>query len=266
MCLTGIKKLLLPLTMKDLKFHNMKNIFFSIFLLSLLLSQSHSYAQLTSGKVTYEATLSKQKELPYDSIKASDKVKQNVKKLFNNKNKLYYVLKFKHDNSIFLKKEQLELRKNLLLNAYVNSGTYYHNRKQQVILYKGQYENNLFISYPIPKWILTNETKIIHGYSCGKATTTFKVLTSKGETLRTAIAWYAFDLPYNFGPSEFSGLPGLIIELNFIGKYRIRATKIELNSKNIHVAPPSKGKIISRDDYAKKLKKIYNQRMKKYKS
>lgn len=244
----------------------MKNIFFSIFLLSLLLSQNNSYAQLSSGKVTYEATLSKQKEPPYDSIKESDKVKQTVKDLFNNQNKLYYLLKFKHDNSIFLKKEQLELKKNMLLSAFIKSGTFYHNKKQQLILYKDQYEDNLFISYPIPKWVLTNETKIINGYSCGKATTTFKTLTSKGETLRTVIAWFAFDLPYNFGPGEFSGLPGLIIELNFIGKYRIRATKIELNSKNIHVARPGKGKIISRDDYAKKLEKIYNQRMKKYKS
>ena len=65
-------------------------------------------------------------------------------------------------------------------------------------------------------WIITNETKMINGYLCIKATTiAYNSDTGgwndnpKGET----IAWFTPKIPFSFGPKGYNGLPGLILEI-----------------------------------------------------
>jgi GLPGLI family protein len=56
------------------------------------------------------------------------------------------------------------------------------------------------------KWsFLSSDKKIIDGYTCKKATTTYGG--------RNWTAWYTLKLPINAGPYKFKGLPGLIVEL-----------------------------------------------------
>jgi len=58
---------------------------------------------------------------------------------------------------------------------------------------------------PVFKWVMdSKESKKIGNYVCKKATTTFRG--------RNYIAWYAVDIPTQFGPWKFNGLPGLILE------------------------------------------------------
>lgn len=59
--------------------------------------------------------------------------------------------------------------------------------------------------YPF-NWSLQKETKIIGKFKCKKATTYFRG--------RNYIAWYTEEIPINSGPWKFSGLPGLILEVN----------------------------------------------------
>ena len=66
-------------------------------------------------------------------------------------------------------------------------------------------------------------------------------------------AWFAPSLPYSFGPKNYYGLPGLILELTE-GSTTYIVTKIELSNKNISVVQP-RGKTISREEYNKRLKK-----------
>lgn len=58
-------------------------------------------------------------------------------------------------------------------------------------------------------------------------------------------------LPYGFGPIQFNGLPGLILELHYINTTYF-ATKILLSDKDIPINFP-KGKTISKEEYDKKL-------------
>jgi len=55
------------------------------------------------------------------------------------------------------------------------------------------------------KWTILKDTKIYSGYKTRKAVT-----TAYG---RKWIAWYTEELPLNFGPYKFCGLPGLIINM-----------------------------------------------------
>ena len=59
--------------------------------------------------------------------------------------------------------------------------------------------------YELPEWEILPETKIILGYSCQKATTTFRG--------RDYIAWFTIDIPISNGPWKFAGLPGLILNV-----------------------------------------------------
>lgn len=63
------------------------------------------------------------------------------------------------------------------------------------------------------KWKLTKDRKKIGNFECYKAETEYVTENAAGRFQKKVIAWYTKDLPYNFGPAGYCGLPGLIIEL-----------------------------------------------------
>ncbi|NBU35148.1 MAG: GLPGLI family protein [Bacteroidetes bacterium] len=68
--------------------------------------------------------------------------------------------------------------------------------------------NTFQISEDIPKleWNITEVEKLIGGFLCKLANTTFRG--------REYEAWYAVNLPLPMGPWKLNGLPGLILEAN----------------------------------------------------
>jgi len=62
------------------------------------------------------------------------------------------------------------------------------------------------------QWTLGSETKTICGYSCSKATASFRG--------RNWVAWYC-DLPFDNGPWKFGNLPGLILRVEDENKEHI---------------------------------------------
>lgn len=64
------------------------------------------------------------------------------------------------------------------------------------------------------KWNITNETKMIDNYSCLKATCLIKNRGQGGAVFdKEVVAYFCPELNYQFGPREFCGLPGLILEV-----------------------------------------------------
>ncbi|WP_291119548.1 GLPGLI family protein [Flavobacterium sp. UBA6135] len=71
-------------------------------------------------------------------------------------------------------------------------------------------ENYIIEKLPVMNWTISNETKILEGILCKKATTT---LTNYGYTIKYT-AWYSEKVPVNDGPFDYGGLPGLIFEIS----------------------------------------------------
>jgi GLPGLI family protein len=63
------------------------------------------------------------------------------------------------------------------------------------------------------------------------------------------VAWYTPQIPVSHGPSEFWGLPGLILEVS-AGDTTMLCSKIVINPKEIvEIVAPDSGKEINKIDY-----------------
>ena len=63
------------------------------------------------------------------------------------------------------------------------------------------------------------------------------------------IAWFTPLIPISFGPKEYSGLPGLILEIEMFNS-KIVASKIVLNpNEEIIIEKPVKGKRITLEEF-----------------
>jgi len=95
-------------------------------------------------------------------------------------------------------------------------------RKYESILYKF-YRTDYQFS---PEWKLSSEEKEILGYACKKATLEFGG--------RYWEAWYVGAIPIQDGPYKFSGLPGLILEVESTDhEYKFSAVAIGKTNENI---------------------------------
>lgn len=168
------------------------------------------------------------------------------------------------------------------------AGPQYKNVKENLLLQGQEFFGKQFLikdSLPDLEWKLGTETKQIGQYTCFKATTTknvdeldFSKMRRRGndekdsekgkdstaadstQTDRTfedfevpefiiVTAWYTPQIPISSGPSEYQGLPGLILEVN-ADKIVMLCTKVVLNPKEKNIIEkPEKGEIVTRDEY-----------------
>lgn len=217
-----------------------------------------SQAGLT-GVVHYESNYSQQNIDHYFSVRRKIlKDKKSIQlfdKVYLNTKKIGSTLRFNFNEALFEldKKISVEDRINLVekLNSISAGGIhkYYQNRTTRTLeLQNCETLGECFIIVSkFKNWKLTQETKTIAGYLCYKATTT---VTRKSKNIRVT-AWYCPQLSVAFGPKDYNGLPGLILELDNSSMY-YRATKIVLNPKEkVLIEKPTKGKIVSQEEYNK---------------
>lgn len=83
------------------------------------------------------------------------------------------------------------------------------------------------------QWKISDGKKEIQGYACQKA-----IATVYG---RTFIAWFTPQIPFHDGPYKFSGLPGLILELEDIeNRFVFTLAKYDPNEANEFTYPKYK--------------------------
>lgn len=144
-------------------------------------------------------------------------------------------------------------------------------------------EDNIFgkeflVVEPIvkPEWKLIDETKKIGDYNCFKAELLIPVSEKqkkdyeeflKKEEKKPALfkmekpedkvvtAWYSPEIPVSFGPDNYWGLPGLILEVND-GDNLLLCSKVVLSSKEkTKIKAPNTGEKITQKKFDEILKK-----------
>lgn len=230
--------------MKNNKF--LHNVIFVSICFFLVLS---CYSQNISGKITYKFSMKPISEKMIDSINnnVSKNAKMNdfTKTIFKNVKDVNGFLDFKNEESLYYLEDEMKIDDGKMFNLnriFAGSDNkYYKNIKTNEQYHESSVFDELsLIEYEDRKWQITQESKKIGEYLC------FKVIdmTSPNQKIK-AIAWFTPEIPVNFGPLNFNGLPGLILEVES-GKTIIIATKIELNpQKEIIIIKPTKGKRIS---------------------
>jgi GLPGLI family protein len=114
-------------------------------------------------------------------------------------------------------------RKKTVFGAFPGIATFYavsnHNRITVVEKKRKIYQTTDTTQFY--KWELFDDTKIVAGFLCRSA------LTFRNQT-DSVIAWYTTEIPGSFGPGWFTGLPGIVLELqdNHTGD-RFTAIKVE---------------------------------------
>ena len=104
---------------------------------------------------------------------------------------------------------------------------------------------------PSLHWQLTNETKVINNYNCNSATISFRG--------RNYIAWYSKDIPLTYGPWKFSGLPGLILEIQDTNKnYTILAKEVNFKSNKKIEKIPTTDKTVTLKEFVSIYDEYYN--------
>lgn len=231
----------------------MKKIIFSFLLCLLTIS---SYSQ--SGEATYTFFIAKNgmsKKIDSLTQKGTGSNKAEALSLLKgifqgNTGSFEFQLKFNQDNSLFSFQEKMDIdnengiKTTLLKSMSSSNKKYYYNRKSKEIYNQTILLGETYLiksSSDSLQWKLTNESRVIRGYTCYKAVTYKTRYNLSGSTAKDkVVAWYAPSIPLSYGPYNFVGLPGLVIEAYEKNKM-ITLTKFEYLEKEQKIVPLTKG-------------------------
>tara|TARA_R100001369_G_scaffold936_1_gene2934 strand:- start:546 stop:1058 length:513 start_codon:yes stop_codon:yes gene_type:complete len=97
-------------------------------------------------------------------------------------------------------------------------------------------------------WTLTDEVSIIDSLVCYKAISAIKIKRKRSEIFKPVTAWYTTEICVSIGPDGFSGLPGLIVELQ-IDRVITRLRKIDFTENDLNIELPNKGKRMTEKEF-----------------
>lgn len=248
----------------------------SILAFAFLIS-NQTYAQEFQGKAMYFSKSSM--DLGRWGARLSEAQKKQVKARMKNRLEKTYVLTFNKSESFFKEDEKLDALSGATDSWGKNfaQGDQYKNVKDNQLVQAQEFYGKKFLvkdKLQEIKWQMGSETKQIGNYTCFKATALVpsddlswynfswdKLRRNTPEKDSTGadvipeipmtqiIAWYSPQIPVSHGPSEFWGLPGLILEVS-AGDTTMLCSKIILNPEDkVKIEAPDSGKEINKADY-----------------
>ena len=253
------------------------NILTFLILPFMLIGGDNKPANDFQGKATY---ISKSRlELGTWGARMSEARKKQIAARLKNRLEKEFVLVFNKEESLFTEEEQLDAISGATDSCGKNfaSGENYKNVKSDKQIQQQEFYGKKFLVkdrlQPM-NWTLGNETKKIGNYTCFKATTFIPTddllwysfswsrmrTTNDSEEKTTEVddksvditeveAWYTPQIPVRHGPSEYWGLPGLILEVS-AGETTMLCSKIVLNPSDvIEIEAPSKGSVVTKSEY-----------------
>lgn len=220
----------------------------------LLFSLNLTFSQ-NSTTVYYKVKIEDEKDL----FSTNATLRSFFEKAIKNSTLLDFKLICKEESSRFYDTSNLLdldfTHKQTLFSFSSYSGEIYQ-KGDTIYSYSNLLGNNIFLKKGINSdWSLQNETKEINGFLCYKASSINKIVYGEKVFNHPVVAWYCPTLPYNFGPNGYSGLPGLILELQ-VRNVVYGASKIELNSTETFKIETNKMKILNEKEFEEALNKL----------
>lgn len=180
-----------------------------------------------------------------------------------------FLLKFNQNESLYEEQEQLDKPTAggagglQIVAVGVGETKIYKNVKEEKIIKEENILGKEFLVIDFlerPDWKLGKKTKKIGQYTCYNATLTqqreVKNWSAQEGTSTKIIeeeitAWYTPEIPVSQGPTEYWGLPGLILEIQR-EKSGILCTEVVINPKEaFEIIKPTKGKKIDVKSFEK---------------
>lgn len=254
----------------------MKQFFFKTVGAVLLLTGANMQSQSIYGVATYE---SKTTMPPIKAEGMSDEMVRQIEAMTRRQLEKTFVLQFNAFESDYREEAKIESPQPQMQGVNIrvmNSGQ--GKRFTSIKTGESLSEEEIFgkeflIADSLPKWnwTLEAETKKIGDYTCYKAVAVVPVteaekaayLRQKEEMSQNpnrivmidepqdykVTVWYTRDIPVGHGPSEFWGLPGLILEAND-GRTTLLCSKLVLNPKQQpKIVKPKTGQKVTQKEF-----------------
>lgn len=198
----------------------------------------------------------------------NNKKKTSVSKFLENTEPINYELFIKDNIAIYHQIAEINAGNGEVTNRKVRKimsdggmSMVYTNLSSGEIVYQMETKGEKFIIHKNSKdikWKITTETKKIQNYNCYKAVAIIESLGKNNVILKKTItAYFAPEIPMSAGPNGYSGLPGLILELEEMGK-TTQAIKLDMNNiQKREIQKPNKGIVFSNQlEYERKMIEI----------
>lgn len=225
----------------------------------------------------------------------SQEQKKQVQARLKNRLEKTFILTFNREESMFKEDEKLDAISGATDSWGKNfaAGNQYKNIKTNTQIQDQEFYGKKFLvkdELQPMTWNMGSETKKIGNYTCFKATASIpssdlawysfswnslrdnnqnKTTPSKDNIeekveMTEVVAWYTPQIPVKHGPSEYWGLPGLILEISS-GNTTMQCSKLILNpEEKTEIKAPKKGKEITKKAYkttiVEKMKEFRNNR------
>jgi len=251
----------------------MKNQTLWALLLLIALSSGSVIAQEMEGIATYN--YQRKVEMSLDSTQLSQDQQKILMSKLKKQFERIYTLSFLQNKSLYQEEETLDGpsvgtggMQMVMVTSGGNSILFNDMDAKKYVNQTDMFGKQFLIQDAIVprKWKLTKESKSIGAYTCFKATYKDTVLADRTiirsrenaaseeeqepETeIREVVVWYTPQIPLPLGPENYTGLPGLVLEVNN-GNETILCSKIVLNPKNdVVVKAPKGGKKVNQAEY-----------------
>lgn len=185
-----------------------------------------------------------------DDKDVNKKSKQLLLKAINYGKRFDYVLKFNSKEAISYIDESLAVGNDeyyyvhMIAKAVIGEGVYYQNKLDKLVLWETDIMgSNLLVHDTLGVgWKITNQTKNIGKYKVVKAIKDCETCNKFDEV------WFAPSINVPFGPREFCGLPGLVLEVKR-KSHIFKLESITFKDKEIEIQKPTKGRKITAQEY-----------------
>ena len=206
------------------------------FIMGLFISGS-VFAQDFSRGATYKTHRKSSFKLDSTTIAANPGIQEQMEAQMRKMFQKTFTLDFTKLESMYEEEQELDAPKvpssngGVMVMSFGAGGTdvLYKNISENRMANKKELMGKVFLikdNLVAYDWELTGETKNIGNYTCYKAKfereeediqinmIDGEVKEEKVTKKRTIVAWYTPEVPISNGPSNYGGLPGLILEVN----------------------------------------------------